>query len=57
MMAAEPFKYKCQQCGYSKVIKPKSDVINPIDMMNVCPKCKNIMEKVTLNIFDKLFSF
>jgi len=57
MIAPEPFKYKCQQCGYSKVIKPKSDVLNPIDMINICPKCKNKMEKVNLNIIDKLFSF
>jgi Zn finger protein HypA/HybF involved in hydrogenase expression len=57
MIAPQPFKYKCFVCGYNKVVKPKSDVINPISMMRICPKCKNEMEKVNLNIFDKLFSF
>lgn len=57
MIAPQPFKYKCFECGYSKVVKPKSDVLNSIDMLNICPKCKNKMEKVNLNIIDKLFSF
>ena len=56
MIQSKPFKYKYLKCGYSKVIKPKSDVINPIDMMRLCPKCKNEMEKVNLNILS-LVSF
>lgn len=57
MIAPQPFKYKCSQCGYSKVVKLKSDVINPIDMNNICPKCKIQMKRVELNMFDKLFIF
>jgi len=55
MIAPKPFKFKCSQCGYSKIVKPKSDVISPIDIMNVCPKCKSQMKKVPLNFLDKLF--
>ncbi len=55
MIAPQPFKYKCPQCGYSKVIKPKSDAINPMDINNICPKCKSKMERESLNILDKLF--
>ncbi len=55
MIALQPFKYKCLQCGYSKVVKPKSDAINPIDINNICPKCKAKMERESLNIMDKLF--
>lgn len=54
MIAPQPFKFKCSQCGFSKVVKPKSDVINPITMIDICPKCKSKMKKVPLNFFDKL---
>ncbi len=54
MIAPQPFKFKCLQCGYSKVVKLKSDVINPMDMNNICPKCKSEMKKVPLNFFNKL---
>ena len=56
MIAPQPFKYKCPQCGYTKVVKPKSDVINPIDMLNICPKCKSKMDKSELSLLDKLFN-
>ena len=55
MIAPQHFKYQCTQCSYSKVVKPKSDVINPIDMNNICPKCKAKMEQKVLTIIDKLF--
>jgi len=55
MIKPQPFKYKCPQCNYSKVVKPKSDVLNPLDMIDTCPKCKSKMDKVDLNIIDKLF--
>ena len=54
MIAPKPFKYKCPQCGYSKVVKPKSDVLNPMDYLNSCPKCKSQMDRVELNILDKV---
>jgi len=55
MIQPKPFKFLCEQCGYSKVVKPKSDALNPMDMINTCPKCKSKMEKVDLNIVDKIF--
>lgn len=55
MIKPQPFKYKCPQCGYSKVVKPKSDVLNQMDMINICPKCKATMEREELNIIDKVF--
>ncbi len=55
MIAQKPFKYKCPECGYSKIVKPKSDVVDPRDMINICPKCKAKMEKKNLNFIDKLF--
>lgn len=55
MIAPQPFKYKCTECGYSKVVKPKSDVINPLDINNICPKCKAEMNRENLNIIDRIF--
>jgi len=57
MIAPPPFKYICSKCGYSRVVKPKSDAINPIEISDICPKCKTQMRRVELNIFDKLFNF
>ncbi len=54
MIQPQPFKYKCKDCGYSKIIKPKSDALNPMDFINICPKCKSKMKRETLNILDKL---
>ncbi len=55
MIKPEPFKFLCPQCGYSKIVKPKSDVLNSIAMINICPQCKSKMELKKLNIVDKLF--
>jgi len=54
MIAPKPFKYKCPQCRYSKVVKPQSDALNPLEMLSVCPKCKGQMERVELNILDEV---
>jgi len=54
MIAPQPFKFKCSQCKFSKVVRLKSDVINPMDILNICPKCNSKMKKVPLNFFDKL---
>jgi DNA polymerase III alpha subunit (gram-positive type) len=56
MIQPQPFKYVCPKCGYSKIVKPKSDVINPMDMISVCPKCQTKMEKKAMNIFDNITS-
>jgi len=55
MIVPEPFKYECPKCGDTKVVKPKSDVINPLDFSSVCHKCGAEMQKKTLNLFSKLF--
>lgn len=56
MVQPKPFKFVCSKCGYSKVVKPKSDVLSPIDMSNICPKCQNKMKQTELNAFDQLLS-
>lgn len=56
MIQPKPFKYICPQCGYSKVVKPKSDVLNPIEMMSICPKCEAKMERKELTLLDNLLS-
>jgi Zn finger protein HypA/HybF involved in hydrogenase expression len=56
MIQLKPFKYVCQKCGYSKVVKPKSDVLNPIEMMSICPKCEAKMERKKLTSLDNLLS-
>lgn len=56
MIQPKPFKYVCQKCGYSKIVKPRSDVIDPRDLLlSVCPKCDIHMERKELvNIFDTI---
>ncbi len=56
MIQPQPFKYQCPQCGYSKLVKPRSDVLNLIEMSNICPKCNTKMEKKELTTFDNLKS-
>ena len=55
MIVPKPFKLKCNQCGYSKIVKPKSDVLNPLDFISTCPKCNNQMERKELNVIEKIF--
>lgn len=57
MVAPKQFKVKCTNCNYSKIIKPQSDVLNPIDFIDICPKCNSKMKQIKLNIIDKLFNF
>jgi Zn finger protein HypA/HybF involved in hydrogenase expression len=54
MIAPQPFKLKCLKCNYSKVVAPKSDVVNPFDFISTCPKCHNSMQREELNILDRL---
>lgn len=54
MIAPKPFKYVCPTCNYSKIVKPKSDVLNPLEYNNICPKCKKQMKKEELNSIDSL---
>jgi len=56
MIQPKPFKFVCLQCGYSKVVTPKSDVLHPSDLSSTCPKCKTKMERKGLSFLDKMFS-
>jgi len=56
MIQLQPYKFVCPKCRYSKVVKPKSDALNPMDMIDTCPKCKAKMEKKELNTFDNITS-
>lgn len=51
---AKPFKYVCPKCGYTKIVKPKSDVLSPTDLISTCPKCGTQMEKKELGFFDTI---
>jgi transcription elongation factor Elf1 len=57
MIAPQPFKFVCPKCGYTKVVKPKSDALNPMDFMSTCPKCTAKMDKKLLGFLDKLFKY
>jgi len=54
MIQPKPFKLRCSKCGYKKIIRPKSDVLNPVNLLSVCPKCNDMMTKEELNFLDKL---
>ncbi len=54
-----PYKLVCPKCGFSKIVAPKSDCLSPKDMMDmlpVCSKCKEKMERKSLNLLDDVFS-
>jgi len=51
-IAPKAYKLKCPKCNYSKVIKPKSDVIFFED--DICPKCATKMIVVELSILEKV---
>ena len=57
MIAPQAFKLKCSKCGYTKIFKPKSDVLDILDIDTYCPKCNIKMNKVPLNIFDKVLYY
>ena len=57
-----PYKLVCSKCGFSKVVTLKSDVLSPKDLISmspVCPKCKEQMERESVDgldsIIDSLF--
>jgi len=56
MITPEPFKRKCPKCGYSKIVKPKSDVLTPNDINALCPKCNIMMETQALNAVERIMS-
>lgn len=56
MIQPQPYKFVCPKCGYSKIVKPKSDALNPTDMFSICPQCEAKMEKKRLNGLDQVMS-
>lgn len=54
MIQPKSFKYKCTKCGYSKIVKPKSDALNPLDFISTCSKCNSQMERKELNFFENI---
>jgi len=54
-ISPEPFKYVCPKCGYSKIVRFKSDIINPLDLNSICPRCNSKMVKKELNMIEKMF--
>jgi hypothetical protein len=48
MIKPKPYKLVCRNCGYSKVVQPKSDVLSPIDMFRRCKQCEALMNKEPL---------
>lgn len=56
-MAIRPNSYKlvCSNCGFSKIVAPKSDCLNPKDliaMSPVCSKCGSKMERKSVDKFS-----
>ena len=52
----KPYKLECPKCGYSKIVKPKSDALSPVDSIGICPKCNISMKKAEMSIIDNLLS-
>jgi transcription elongation factor Elf1 len=50
-----PFKLKCPKCGHSQIMRPTSDVFNPMEHIADCKKCHVVMQIVEFSLFDKLF--
>lgn len=56
MIQPPPYKYKYPKCSYSKIVRPKSDVLSPMDFISTCPKCKTKMKREELSGISKLFT-
>ena len=51
-----PYKLVCLKCGFSKVVAPKSDALNPKDLVAMSPVCSKCGEKMERKSVDKLDS-
>jgi len=51
MIQPKPYKLICPKCGYSKIVQPKSDVLNSVEEFPFCLKCKTKMQKKELDAF------
>jgi hypothetical protein len=55
MISPAPYQLKCPNCGHIKIVKPESDVLNPMDFMSTCPKYKAKMDREEINTIDTIF--
>ena len=45
-----PMRYRCVQCGWSTITRPKSDCLLPGDIIHRCPQCGSAqIQSETLN--------
>jgi|GEM_PF-2692724 len=56
-----PIRYRCVQCGWSTITRPKSDCLLPGDIIHRCPQCESAkIQSETLNsslvMLNNLFS-
>jgi len=54
MIKQRPFILRCPECGDSKIVSPKSDVINAAEMVSFCSKCKVFMKRESLSGLFKI---
>jgi Zn finger protein HypA/HybF involved in hydrogenase expression len=57
MIKPKPYKLVCQSCGYKKIVKPKSDALNPSDIISICPKCRRFMKRFEVSKIDIVWCF
>ena len=64
MIAPLPFKCVCEICGFSRIVKSKSDVLGLEDFKSrICPNC-DILMKIhetwsvkDISLFERLLKF
>ncbi len=52
-----PSRYQCPSCNWSKVVRPQSDALTPLDYFDECPKCGEkelLQERYEPNLLDNL---
>jgi len=50
MIKPQAFKLKCPNCKYERLVRPKSDSLNIMDIIQHCPKCNILMERTRENV-------
>lgn len=51
-----PYKLVCINCGFSKIVAPRSDAFSSKDLIAMCPVCSRCGNKMERKNIDK-FSF
>ena len=55
-----PYKLVCSNCGFDKIVAPKSDCLNPKDLIAMSPVCSkrgNKMERKSVGKFSLINLF